>query len=42
MVIDLSGAIRMTTWVRAVVIAGRAESFHGDILVASSWYNIYS
>jgi hypothetical protein len=32
----------MTTWANAVVNAGRAEKFHGDLLMLSNWYNIYS
>ena len=32
----------MTTWANAVVNSGRAKTFHGDILMLSSWYNIYS
>ena len=31
----------MTTWANAVVSSGSAESFHGDIFILSSWYNIY-
>jgi hypothetical protein len=29
----------MTTWANAVVNLGRAEQFHGDILMLSNWYN---
>lgn len=31
----------MTTWANAVVNSDRAEKFHGDILMLSSWYNFY-
>ncbi len=32
----------MTTWANAVVNSGRAEQFHGEILMLSSWYKFYS
>ena len=30
------------TWAKAVVNLNRAKKFHGDTLMLSSWYNVYS